>query len=144
MRLVRGVRIVREVGGERTAPDHRSYSHSSITIAEMNEDEDELEQARADLDAINDELTALDARRPRRRKLRRPFQNGARPVDEKTNERERLGTSSRRWRPKLEQERKDAARADLMSRRAVLEKQTERLARRITETVPRRLRCSLS
>ena len=93
----------------------------------------QLEQARADRDAINHELTALDASKAEASKTSATFAEWRASVDKKTGERERLEICVSTLETELEQAKRDAARADLLSRRAALEKQTTALARRITE-----------
>jgi hypothetical protein len=93
--------------------------------------EKQLEQARADLDAINHELAALDAAKAEASKTSATFAEWRSSIDKATGERERLDICIAALQTEFEQQRKDAARADLMSRRTTLEKQTDALARRI-------------
>jgi hypothetical protein len=99
----------------------------------MTKIEKQLEQARADLDAINHELTALDASKAEASKTSTTFAEWRASVDKKTGERERLDICIVALEAEVEQQKRDAARADLLSRRAALEKTTAALARRITE-----------
>src|SRR5262245_17318288 len=91
--------------------------------------EKQLEQARVDLDAINNELTLLDAAKAEASKASATFAKWRASVDEKTSEQERLDICIAALETEVEQQRRDAARADLLSRRTTLEKQTDALAR---------------
>jgi hypothetical protein len=95
--------------------------------------EKQLEQARIDRNAINDELAALDACKAEASRTSATFAEWRSSVDKKTGERERLDICISTLEAEVEQAKRDAARADLLSRRAALEKQTAALARRITE-----------
>jgi hypothetical protein len=96
--------------------------------------EKQLEQARADRDAINHELTALGgASKAEASRTSATFAEWRAAVDKRTGERERLDICISTLEAEVEQAKWDAARADLLSRRAALEKQTTVLARRITE-----------
>ena len=99
----------------------------------MTKNEKLLEQARADLDAVNDALTALEAAKAEASKVSATFAKWRASVDEKTGERERLDICIAALEAEVEQQKRDAARADLLSRRAALDKETAALARRITE-----------
>jgi hypothetical protein len=97
----------------------------------MTKSEKLLEQARADLDGINDALMVLEAAKADASKTSATFAEWRSSVEKQTGERERLSILIAAFEIEIEQQRKDAARADLMSRRATLEKQTYALARRI-------------
>ena len=97
----------------------------------MTKIEKQLEQARVDLDAINHELTALDASKAEASKTSATFAEWRASVDKRTREGERLGICIAALETENEQAKRDAARADLLSRRAALEKETAALARRI-------------
>jgi hypothetical protein len=93
--------------------------------------EKQLEQARADRDAINHELTALDASKAEASRTSATFAEWRASVDKKTGEQERLDICIAALEAEVEQQKRDAARADLLSRRAALEKETAALACRI-------------
>jgi hypothetical protein len=93
--------------------------------------EKQLEQARADRDAIVQELTALAASKAEASKTSATFAEWRLSFDQKIGEQERLDICIAALETEVEQQRKDAARADLLSRRAALEKETAALARRI-------------
>jgi hypothetical protein len=95
--------------------------------------EKQLDQARIDLDAVNHELMALEAAKAEASKTSATFAKWRASVDEKTGERERLEICVVTLEAEVEQHKQEAARADLLSRRAALEKQTNALARKITE-----------
>ena len=99
----------------------------------MTKIEKQLEQARADRDAVNHELNALDASKAEASRTSAAFAERRSSVDKKTGERERLDICISTLEAEVEQAKRDAARADLLSRRAALEKQTSGLARRIAE-----------
>jgi hypothetical protein len=99
----------------------------------MTKIEKQLEQARADRDAINHELNALDASKAEASRTSAAFGDWRSSVVKKTGERERLDICISTLEAEVEQAKRDAARADLLSRRAALEKQTSGLARRIAE-----------
>ena len=92
-----------------------------------------LDQAFGELAAIENELSALAASKCEASKTSTAFSKWRSSVNEKTNERERLEIRITTLKTEDEQEERDAARADLRSRRAALEKQTAALARRINE-----------
>jgi hypothetical protein len=95
--------------------------------------EKQLEQARADRDAIVQELTALTASKAEASKTPATFAGWRSSVDKRVGEQERLDICIAALEAEVEQEKRDIARADLQSRRAALEKQTTVLARRITD-----------
>ena len=97
----------------------------------MTKSEKLLTQARADLDAINHDLTALDASKAEASKSSATFAEWRSSVAQKTGERERLDICIAALEVEVEQQKRDAAHADLLSRRAALEKETAALARRI-------------
>jgi hypothetical protein len=92
-----------------------------------------LDQARGELAVVENELSALVASKCEASKTSTAFSKWRSSVDEKTNERERLAIRIEALEAEVEQEKRDAARADLLSRRAALKKRTAELARRITE-----------
>jgi hypothetical protein len=94
--------------------------------------EKQLEQARVDRDAIGQELTALAASKAEASKTSATFAEWRLSFDKKTGEQERLDICIAAIEAEVEQEKRDAARADLLCRRAALAKQTTALARRIT------------
>ncbi|WP_035714981.1 hypothetical protein, partial [Bradyrhizobium genomosp. I (2014)] len=99
----------------------------------MTKTEKLLEQARIDLDATSRDLLALELAKAEASKTSAAFAKWRSSVDEKTSERERLEICVSTLEIEVEQQKKDAARADLVSRRVTLEKQTAALARRITD-----------
>lgn len=99
----------------------------------MTKIEKQLEQARIDLNAINQDLLALDAAKAEAARTSAGFAKWHASVDEKTAERERLEIYISTLGADVELEKQEAARTALVSRRTALEKQTAALARRITE-----------
>ena len=86
----------------------------------MTKIEKQLEQARADLDAVNDVLTALDASKAKASKTSAEFTEWRASIDKKAGERERLSVLIAALETEIEQAKRDAARAALhvSSRRA--------------------------
>ena len=99
----------------------------------MTKTEKQLEQARADRDAIDQDLLALTLAKAEAAKAPATYAKWRLSVDEKTGERERLDIYISTLEADVEQQKSDAARADLLSRRSALEKQTAALALRISE-----------